>query len=626
MELTKTQDGESLDIVRANVEALKTLFPEVFTEKGIDFGTLRQLLGGEIDDDEEKFGLSWFGKSKARQIALTPSTGTLRPSSDESIDWDTTQNLFIEGDNLEVLKLLQKSYAGKVKMIYIDPPYNTGNEFIYPDKYHDNIDTYLRYTGQIDEEGLKLSSNSESAGRFHANWLNMMYPRLKLARNLLRSDGLLFISIDDNEADNLKALCDQIFGEDCFIERVVWKNKYGSGALTKGYANVHEYTLVYSKGELSNLASPLNDEQRAAYKQRDEKFETRGGFVTQPLATTSKDDRPNLVFPIFHEGNEIWPDKQWIWSKERVEQAQKNSELVINETNGKFSVRTKQYLRDESGRERLGKPTSIMLGPFNQEGTKEIKGLFGVAVFDFPKPSALIKHFFSFVINDDDDDDGIYLDFFAGSCSSADALMQLNAETNGSRRFIMIQLPEACETRSNAYKEGYKTIADIGRERIRRAGKKIKEDYPDYSGDLGFKAFRLDSTNIKKWDPATHDIENSLLEHAEYLLGGRSEEDILYELLLKRGVSLTVPIESRKIGNKTAYSIGYGVLFACLDEAIDKTEIDTLGRGIIEWHVELDPASETQVVFRDSAFADDIAKTNMTAILEQNGIAHVRSL
>jgi len=626
MDALKREDGESLSIVDENIQALKAILPDAFTEDGIDFDVLRQLLGDEVADGDEKFGLSWHGKKKARQIALTPSTGTLRPCPEDSVDWDTTQNLFIEGDNLEVLKLLQKSYAGKVKMIYIDPPYNTGNEFIYPDKYQDNLDTYLKYTGQSDDEGMKLSSNTESTGRFHASWLNMMYPRIKLARNLLQQGGLIFISIDDNEADNLKALCDQIFGEECFIERVVWKNKYGSGALTKGFANVHEYTLVYSKGEISNLAAPLNDEQRESYKRRDEKYEVRGGFVTQPLATNSKDDRPNLVFPITHEGQEIWPEKQWIWSRERVEAAQQNNELVINEKNGKFSVRMKQYLRDENGRERLGKPTSIMLGPFNQAGTKEIKELFGSPVFDFPKPSDLIKHYFSFVIGEEDDASGIYLDFFAGSASSAHALMKLNAETDGQRRFIMVQLPEPCDEKSTAYKEGYETITAIGRDRIRRAAKHIQEQHPEYKGDLGFKAFKLDSSNIRAWNPDASDLEQTLLDHAEHLVEGRSEQDILYELLLKRGVDLTVPIEEREIAGKAVYSIGYGVLFACLDETIDKSEIEALGQGITDWHKELEPAADTQVVFRDGAFADDIAKTNMTAILEQNGIAHVRSL
>ena len=331
----------SEDVIAENLEHLNTLFPEAFIEGKVDFDVLRQLLGGAVDESEEKYGLNWHGKRQARQFALTPSTGTLRPCPEESVDWDTTQNLMIEGDNLEVLKLLQKSYTGMVKMIFIDPPYNTGNDFVYPDNYRDNIRNYLELTGQIDSGNQKLSSNVETSGRFHTDWMNMLYPRLKLARNLLRDDGLICISIDDNEIANLRLICDEIFGPENRVEEVVWKNKYGSGALTKGFANVHEYLLVYSKNSISYIAAPLNDNQRAAYKHKDVKFSIRGGYLTQPLATTSKDDRPNLRYAIRHKGVEIWPEKQWIWTKERFEDAYRNDEIVINERDGKYSVRMK---------------------------------------------------------------------------------------------------------------------------------------------------------------------------------------------------------------------------------------------------------------------------------------------
>lgn len=619
-------DTKSADIVAGNIEQLKELFPEAITEGKIDFDTLRQLLGGVIDDREEKYGLNWHGKRRARQIALTPSTGTLRPCPEDSVDWDTTQNLMIEGDNLEVLKLLQKSYAGKVKMIYIDPPYNTGKDFVYPDDFRDNIRNYLELTGQVDGEGQRIASNTESSGRFHTDWLNMMYPRLKLARNLLRDDGLIFISIDDVEVANLRHLCDEMFGSENFIEQIAWKNKYGSGALTRGFANVHEHVLVYSKMPLSNVSAPLDEEQRESYKNKDSKYNVRGGFITQPLATTSKDDRPNLRYPISHDGVEIWPEKQWIWSKERFEAAYANNEIVINEKDGKYSVRMKQYLKDNNGVERLGKPLSFLNGPFNQEGTKEINTLFGKPVFGFPKPSALIRYFFSCVVNDNPEKDGIYMDFFSGSCSSAHAILTLNSEDNGNRRFIMIQLPEPCGEKTEAFKSGYKTIADIGKERLRRAGKKIKEENPMFAGDIGFRVFKLDFSNIHAWEPDRDDLPKSLVDNVVHIKEGRTEQDILFELLLKLGLDLTVPIEQKSIAGKPVHSIGSGALLVCLAEKITNKEVEPLAQGIVKWHKELAPATETFVVFRDSAFADDVTKTNLTAILKQNGLANVRSL
>ena len=632
-------ETRSTDIVAENVAHLRSLFPEAFTGDVIDFEVLKQLLGSVVDDHEEKYGLNWHGKRQARQLALTPSTGTLRPCPEESVDWDTTQNLMIEGDNLEVLKLLQKSYTGKVKFIYIDPPYNTGKDFIYPDNYRDNIRNYLELTGQIGWNNQKLSSNTDASGRFHTDWMNMMYPRLTLARNLLRQDGLICISVDDQEVANLRLMCDEIFGTENRVEEVVWKNKYGSGALTKGFASVHEYLIVYSRNPISNIAAPLNDEQRSAYKHKDAKFPVRGGYITQPLATTSKDDRPNLRYAIQHNGVEIWPDKQWIWEKDRFLVAYKNDEVVINESDGKYSVRVKQYLRDENGVERLGKPISLMNGPFNQEGTREIRELFGAKVFDFPKPSALIRYLFSFIINDQTDYDGLYLDFFAGSCPSAHAVLSLNNSDGGRRRFIMVQLPEPCPPASSARKAGLSTIAEIGKHRIRSVRKKILDEEKDRRDnlfplenrnvetvDLGFRVFKLDTSNIRAWEPDRADLEGSLLQNVEHIKSDRSEDDILYELLLKLGLDLCVPIETRTIADKSVHSISAGTLIACLDELIDGDVIESLAHGIVEWHEELAPAGDTTIVFRDSAFADDVAKTNLTAIMEQRGLGNVRSL
>lgn len=628
-------ETKSPDLVADNIERLKVLFPEAFTEGKIDFEVLKQLLGGAVDEREEKYGLNWHGKRRARQLALTPSAGTLRPCPEDSVDWDTTQNLMIEGDNLEVLKLLKKSYAGKVKLIYIDPPYNTGKDFVYPDNFQDNIRNYLELTRQS-EGGKKTSTNTESSGRFHTDWLNMMYPRIKLARNLLREDGLLFASIDDAEVSNLRKLLDEIFGEDRLIAQLVWKNKYNAGALTKGFSSVHEYLLCYAKGEIASMTAPLGEEEIAQYKGRDDKFSIRGGFVTQPLATSSKDTRPNLRYPITVSGREIWPEKQWIWSKERVEAAIANDEVVVNETNGKISARVKQYLRDENGQIREMKPLSLLIGPFNQEGSKETTELFdNDDVFAFPKPVNLVRHFISLTINDDKNKDAIIVDFFAGSGTTGQAVMAQNTLDGGSRRYILVQLPETLDVENKEQKAAAdfcdalkkpRNIAELTKERLRRAAKKIKDENPNFVGDLGFRVFKLDSSNIQAWEPHLDDLPKTLEESAEHLKKDRSENDILFELLLKLGLDLTVPIEGKTIASKTVHSIGAGTLIVCLSEKISTNEVEPLALGIVAWHKELAPAGETSIVFRDSAFSDDVAKTNLSAILQQHGLGNVRSL
>jgi adenine-specific DNA-methyltransferase len=347
MAITKLRPTFTFDQER--LDALKAIAPEAFADGKINWETLKEALGEHLEDEEqetEHFGLTWPGKRAARRLASQPSAGTLRSAPGEGLDEETTHHVFIEGDNLEVLKLLQKSYAGRVKMIYIDPPYNTGNDFVYKDDYRQPLEEYLRATGQADEAGRVLTTNTKSGGRFHSNWLNVMYPRLRLARNLLSSDGIIFVSIDDTEVHNLRMLMNEMFGEENFISEIVWKNKYGPGAQTKGVASLHEYILCYSKGTIESIESMLSEEETKQYKLRDEKFAVRGGYTTQPLATRSKDDRPNLVYPIEYKGKTIWPNKQWIWARERMEQALKNNEVVISEKSGEFSVRFKQYLRD----------------------------------------------------------------------------------------------------------------------------------------------------------------------------------------------------------------------------------------------------------------------------------------
>lgn len=658
MDALKQEDGESLNVIEENIEALKAIFPDAFTEDGVNFEALRQLLGDQVADGEEKYGLTWHGKKKARQIALTPSTGTLRPCPEESADWDTTQNLFIEGDNLEVLKLLQKSYAGKIKLIYIDPPYNTGKEFIYPDKYQENLDTYLKYTGQKSDDGLSFSSNSETSGRYHTNWLSMMYPRIKAARGLLSNDGVMVVSIDNNEVANLKRLIDEVFGEENILAIVANVNNPKGRSDDKYFATSHEY-LIFAAKSISDVVT-FGFEPEEKITKRYNKVDDGGKKYREIDLRKTGDadrrvDRPDMFYYFYydeksrklsvsktkreHQGErEIFPVREdgvegrWRWG---FDTAQKNIDQLIARlmpNRGIWGVFEKDLLE---GRPPVKPTTSWTFKDVNSErGSEQFVALgFDKEVFPRPKPLGTLKRVIE--ITTIPDEEVNILDFFAGSATIAQAAMQLDAEGKRKLNWIAVQLPEQLSPENKEQKAGYdfckkaglpENIASIGKERIRRAAEKIRTDHVEYDGDLGFKVFKLDSSNIRAWNPDAADLEKSLLDHAEHLVEGRSEQDVLYELLLKRGVDLTVPIEEKKIAGKTVYSIGFGVLFACLDDNIAKDEIESLAQGITAWHSELEPASDTQVVFRDSAFADDIAKTNMTAILEQNGIAHVRSL
>lgn len=617
-------EAQSADLIADNIAKLKALFPELLTDTGkgaaINVDILKALVGDETTNDfEEKYGLNWHGKRRARQIALTPSTGTLRPCQEESVSWDTTQNLMIEGDNLEVLKLLQKSYAGKIKLIYIDPPYNTGQDFIYPDNFQNSIKNYLSITGQTDGIA-KISSNTEASGRFHTDWLNMMYPRLRLTRNLMRDDGFLFVSCDDSEVSNLRHLMHEIFGEDNLIAQLIWKKSYGGGSKTKHVVILHEYILCFAKNKdaVGRLELPPDPKVRKYYKFKDSKFENRGPYRLQPLAANSNDFRENLRYPIPYKGKDIWPDKQWQWEKLRVLAALENDELVITQQDERWSVNYKQYLRDEDGVERGAKPFSLLDGPYTQTGTSELSQLFGDAkIFPFPKPVDLIKQLTQYA---HPEKDFIFLDFFAGSGSSADALLQLNSEDGGRRRFITVQLPEPIEHKD------YKSIAEITKERMRRVGRLIEKDSSGSQPDTGFRVFKLDTSNIRSWNPDSGNIASSLLESLEHIEIDRSSDDVLYEILIKLGLDLCVPMEKREISNKSVHSIGGGTLMACLDESISIDEAEKLALGIAAWRNEQGTVGDTTAVFRDTAFENDVAKSNLAAILEQHGIKQVRSL
>ncbi len=647
-------DIQSMNIKQEQIDKLKTLFPEIFTEGNkIDWERLKLTLGGDIDTGKERYGMNWPGKADCYKTIQQPSIATLVPARDESIDFDTTQNLFIEGDNLEVLKLLQKSYLGKIKMIYIDPPYNTGGDFIYPDNYTENLQTYLEYTGQVDNEGRRFGTNTDTDGRFHSKWMNMMYPRLFLAKNLLKDEGLIFISIDNNEVCNLKKVCDEIFGEDNFIEEIAWKNKYGAGAKTKGFIEVHEYILCYSKSNILNIEAPLNEEQIKTYKSKDDKFSQRGGYLTQPLMTTSMADRKNLQYSIIYNGDEIIPDKQWVWEKERLLKAIENNEVVFSkQEDGKYSVRSKQYLKDSNGRIRNGKPISLFNGPFNQEGTAEVKALFGHEAFSFPKPISLLKYLLSFTINDHEDNSGIMLDFFAGSSSFAQAILELNKEDGGNRKFICVQLPQPAEENNQAVKAGYKTIADIGKERIRRVSKRIaleienekaqkeqeaekvrqnptifdsenqvnKKNPINHSSDIGFKVFKLAQSNFKVWDSniekTPEAVQLAMQMHAEHINEQATQEALLYEILLKSGFELATPIAKLNIEGKAVYSVSEGQLLICLEKEITHELIKAIAES-----------QPVRVVCLDEGFRNnDQLKTNAVQIMKSKGVVKFQTV
>jgi len=612
-------DGKSMDVVEHNIEQLKELFPEVFSEGKISFDKLQELLGSYVTEDEDHYNFTWHGKRQAGRLAQTPSTGTLRPCPKESVDWDKTQNLFIEGDNLEVLKLLQKSYHRQVKMIYIDPPYNTGNDFVYEDDFKDGVRNYLETTGQIDSEGKRKGTNSSSAGRYHTNWLNMMYPRLKLARNLLRDDGIIFISIDDNEQDNLKKLCNEVFGEENFIVSLIWKSRQIVDSRNKNNASAdHEYILAYSKNpekgvlrgkniDLSKYSNPDSDE--------------RGSWMSNSiLGLANSSQRPNLHYAITNPLTGISyncpPDSGWRYSKDTMATKIQQGRIVFpKKEDGR--PREKKFLAELGGH--YTGYSSILpdsIG-YTLNGSREVRDLMGAKLFDFPKPVLLLQE----LVTQSTENDGIILDFFAGSATTAHAVLKLNSQDSNNRKFICVQLPEKLEEKSEAYKAGYKNIADISKERIRRAAKKIREENPLFAGDLGFKVFKLDTSNIKSWEAGFDTLEQDLLNAVDYIKNDRSSEDVLYELLLKYGLDLTVPIESRTIAGKTVYSIGLGALVVCLDKDISMDVVNGIGALKEELNPEI-----MRVVFKDEGFKDDVVKTNALQTLKRFGIEDIKSL
>ena len=599
--------GESNNIIQDNVIKLKEIFPEIVTEDKIDFDKLKLILGNNIDENPEKYNFTWPGKTQAIKESQKTSSGTLKPCKEESKNWDSTENLYIEGDNLEVLKLLQKSYNNKIKMIYIDPPYNTGKDFIYSDNYKDNLENYLKLSGQVVKEGereresigIKLSTNTETDGRFHSNWLNMMHPRLKLARNLLTADGVIFISIDDNELFNLKKLCDEIFGEENFVTTLSWRRRKTQANLAKNFAPVHDYILVYAKNLNSIKLNkvPYSEEFiKKTFKNPDN--DPRGPYQTGPLArpANSSNREYELELP---NGRKI--SAKWSCSQETFNKYVSENRLVIPR-GGEGMPRIKIFLSELEGQIPNTWLDNIAT---NDEGSKEIENIFGSnAFFSFPKPTNLIKY----LLNIGSNENSIILDFFSGSATTAHATMQLNSEDNGNRKFIMVQLFELTDKKSEAYKAGYKNICEIGKERIRRAGDKILEESDNKDLDIGFKVFKLDSSNLEKWDPDYDNLEQTLLTNKENIKSDRTELDLIYEIMLKYGIDLTLPIE--KLNN--IYSIGYGALLICLEDNITKE--------IAEEIIKLKSDDISRIVFKESGFKSDADKTNIKETLRINNI------
>ncbi|CDG19669.1 Site-specific DNA-methyltransferase (Adenine-specific) [Xenorhabdus poinarii G6] len=638
-------ESKSADITQNNIDQLKQLFPEVFSEGKINFDALKAVLGEAVDDSDERYNFTWHGKTRARQIAQTPSTGTLRPCKEESVNWDTTENLFIEGDNLEVLKILQKSYHKKIKMIYIDPPYNTGKDFIYRDNFNDNIKNYLELTGQVDGEGRKIRTNSDTSGRYHSSWLNMMYPRLKLARNLLKDDGLIFISIDENEIANLKSICCEIFGEDNILGVITNINNPKGRSDDKFIATAHEYLLVIAKN--SSLARTYGFEPDEKITKRYNKIDENGKkYRDIDLRKTGdadrREDRPDMFYYFYFDEVlncltvskdrinsdliEIKPvkdngaDGRWRWGFDTAKNRINDIYPKYMPTKKMWGIMEKDYLE---GRPPV-KPTSAWTHKDvnSERGSEQFIELgFEKEVFSRPKPIGTILR--AIKIGSIPEEKSIVLDFFAGSGTSAHAVFEAVKIYNKNLTFIMVQLPELLDENKKENKsviefckENGKPyfLSEITKERIKRASEKT-------GVNTGFKVFKLDETNIRSWDANFDNLEPALKLALKSIKDDRSVEDILYEILLKYGIELTTRVEEVTVEGKKIFIVGTGALIVCLDDDITEQVIE----GIAKLKEKLNPES-TQVVFKDQGFADCIVKTNAIQILKQYGINDVKSI
>ena len=600
-------DGLTLDLESANKDKLRAVFPECFTEGRLDIDKLLSLCGEYITDDFEKYEFKWKGKSDCLRLAQKRSTATLRPVPGDSVNWDTTQNLYIEGDNLEVLKLLQKSYFRKVKMIYIDPPYNTGNDFVYEDDFADPLARYKEVTAQT------TKSNPETMGRYHTNWLNMMYPRLRLAANLLRDDGIIFISIDDTEAANLRKLCDEIMGEENFRSDISWQKRYTRSNNTVDFTTVIEHIFVYSKSSAFNVnLLPRTEAADSRYSNPDgdPRGVWKGASFLNP-ATPAQ--RPNLCYPITNPntGTTTHPTTNaWRRSEDIYKELLADNRLYWG-LDGKSAVPSiKMFLSEARGLTPINFWEHEYAGN-TDEGTADLLALMGAKIFENPKPVKLIIRALEHATFLDQND--VILDFFSGSATTAHAVMQLNAEDGGNRRFIMVQLPEICAEKSEAARNGYPNICEIGKERIRRAGQKLIEAGKDI--DTGFKVFRLDNSNLKLWDDTP--IENGDLDSLfarmdgiiDNLKPGRCEDDLVYEILLKMGYPLTADVAFMEMDGLTVYTVEQNSMLICLQPGVTAEVVEKLAA--------LGPQ---KIVLAENALADNSAMSNAHYLLENLGI------
>ena len=598
-----TMDGLSMDLERANLDKLRRVFPECFAEGKLDIDKLLGLCGEYIDNDFEKYRFEWKGKAECLRLAQKRSAGTLRPCPGESVDWEHTRNLYIEGDNLEVLKLLQTAYYRKVKMIYIDPPYNTGNDFVYADDFADPLARYREVTAQT------TKSNPETMGRFHTNWLNMMYPRLRLAANLLRDDGVIFISIDDGEVTNLRRLCDEVFGEENFVAQFIWKCRQNKDNRNiSGVSVDQEYIICYSK-QFGNRVFRGTERKIDQYQNPDN--DPRGPWTSANMVgLATADARPNLHYDLINPADGInygCPPKGWRYDRNTMKRLIDEGRIIWpDDPEGR--PRKKSFLNEIS--EVLPGYSSVFGdGIYTNTATKELFSIFQAHYFDFPKPVEVIKQLIEQVTEPDD----IVFDFFSGSATTAHAVMQLNAEDGGNRRFILVQLPEVCDEKSEAAKAGYANICEIGKERIRRAGASIG------AGDTGFRVFKLDSSNLKTWgaapiDPQAGDVIGELANRMNAMIHrvkpDRSDLDMVFEVMLKLGVPLDFPVTEVSVNGKTAYSVGEDcLLLVCLAPDIQPEDVEQMA--------EYAPAKA--VISRDS-FADDTAMANAWYILRDRGV------
>lgn len=607
----QAQENNPLDAIATtdgNAErlaTLKSLYPDLFTSEGkLNITELQKLADPNSVNETERFEFKWFGKSQAKRNAFAPTNATLVFDASRSVNPQSSQHIIIEGENLEVLKLLKEGYREKIKCIYIDPPYNTGKDFVYSDNFTQDKRAYWQDNGTVND-GVKVDSNSESDGRYHSHWLNMMFSRLLLARELLRDDGVIFISIDDNEVHHLRKLCDEIFGEDSFVDCIIWKKRYGGGAKEKHLVTVHEYILIYAKNInlIGEIFIPLTDESiQRYYKSKDSNYEVRGPYRTHPLeAGKAVDERLNLIFPIpAPDGSLVNPKRQWYWSAERVATALQNNELeFLKDINGEWSVHSKQYLKDENGEIREAKAFSIIDNVYSQHGTNEILSLFGNAkIFSYPKPTQLLKQLYTIAGLENE----IVLDFFGGSGTTGQAVMELNKVDGGNRQFILVQIPEQTDEASEAYKAGYKKISDITIARNQKVAAKLQAE----GSETGFKVFKLAMSNFPRvmfeLDPNLDEagnlqrLQQYINEKERQLFNTFDEASLLTEILIKRGFNLNY--QTNKAEQFTKNNVlwvvdGNKQAFVCLDDKLADETVAYFTQHIDKHFICLERALDT---------------------------------